>query len=122
MATPTSTSPTDTSPRRIAATSPASSGVRSSAVRRTTQRPSRHTSADGKALNELIRSDHSWNGYERNVMFANNRDGTFSEVSGAIQLDFAEDGRSFALADIDHDGTARSRSEKSQCASTADSA
>ena len=57
-----------------------------------------------QALNELIRSDNSWNGYERNVMFANNRDGTFSEVSGTINLDFAEDGRAFALADIDHDG------------------
>ncbi len=56
------------------------------------------------AINELIRSDSSWNAYERNVMFANNRDGTFSEVSGAVGLDFLEDSRSFALADIDHDG------------------
>jgi Flp pilus assembly protein TadD/peroxiredoxin len=56
------------------------------------------------ALNELIRSDTSWSGYERNVMFANNRDGTFSEVSGAVGLDFPEDSRSFALADLDHDG------------------
>jgi tetratricopeptide (TPR) repeat protein len=56
------------------------------------------------ALNELIRSDRSWSGYERNVMFVNNRDGTFSEVSGAVGLDFPEDGRSFALADLDHDG------------------
>ena len=56
------------------------------------------------ALNELIRSDSSWSGYERNVMFANNRDGTFSEVSGAATLDFPEDCRSFALADLDHDG------------------
>jgi Flp pilus assembly protein TadD/peroxiredoxin len=56
------------------------------------------------ALNELIRSDGSWSGYERNVMFANNRDGTFSEVSGAVGLDFPEDSRSFALADLDHDG------------------
>ena len=56
------------------------------------------------ALNELIRSDGSWSGYERNVMFANNRDGTFSEVSGAVGLDFPEDSRSFALADMDHDG------------------
>src|SRR6202041_1568000 len=55
-------------------------------------------------LNELIRSDSSWNGYERNVMFANNRDGTFSEVSVAVGLDFPEDSRSFLLADIDHDG------------------
>ena len=57
-----------------------------------------------QALNELIRSDATWNGYERNVMFANNRDRTFSEVSGVVGLDFPEDGRSFALADIDHDG------------------
>lgn len=56
------------------------------------------------ALNELIRSDSSWSGYERNVMFSNNRDGTFSEVSGAVGLDFLEDSRSFALADLDHDG------------------
>ncbi|MDQ2834840.1 MAG: FG-GAP-like repeat-containing protein [Acidobacteriota bacterium] len=56
------------------------------------------------ALNELIRSDNSWSGHERNVAFANNRDGTFSEVSGALGLDFPEDSRSFALADLDHDG------------------
>ncbi len=55
-------------------------------------------------MNELIRSDNSWSGNERNVMFANNRDGTFSEVSGVVGLDFVEDSRSFALADIDHDG------------------
>ena len=57
-----------------------------------------------QALNELIRSDSTWNGYERNVMFANNRDGTFSEVSGVVGMDFPEDGRSFVLADLDHDG------------------
>ena len=56
------------------------------------------------ALNELIRSDNSWSGLERNVLFANNRDGTFSEVSGIMGLDFPEDSRSFALADLDHDG------------------
>jgi Flp pilus assembly protein TadD/peroxiredoxin len=57
-----------------------------------------------QALNELIRSDSTWSGYERNVMFANLRDGSFAEVSGAIGLDFIEDSRSFALADLDHDG------------------
>ena len=56
------------------------------------------------ALNELIRSDRSWSGSERNVLYANNRDGSFSEVSGVAGLDLLEDGRSFALADIDHDG------------------
>ena len=56
------------------------------------------------AVNELLRADHTWSGYERNVFYANNRDGTFSDVSAAAGLDFSEDGRSFALADFDHDG------------------
>lgn len=56
------------------------------------------------AINELIRSDGTWSGYERNVLYANNRDGTFSEVGGAAGLDLIDDSRSFALADIDHDG------------------
>jgi Flp pilus assembly protein TadD/peroxiredoxin len=56
------------------------------------------------AINELIRSDATWNGYERNVFYANNRDGTFSEVSGAVGLDFPDDSRAFVLADMDHDG------------------
>lgn len=56
------------------------------------------------AINELIRSDGTWSGYERNAFYANNRDGTFSDISGVIGLDFVEDGRSFALADFDHDG------------------
>ena len=56
------------------------------------------------AINELVRSDRTWHGYARNVLFANNHDGTFTEISGPAGLDFAEDGRSFALADIDHDG------------------
>ncbi len=56
------------------------------------------------AINELIRSDGTWSGYERNVFYANNRDGTFSDVSAVVGLDFIEDGRSFALADFDHDG------------------
>ncbi len=56
------------------------------------------------ALNELIRADSTWSGFERNVFYANNRDGTFSDVSGAVGMDFLEDGRAFALADFDHDG------------------
>jgi tetratricopeptide (TPR) repeat protein/peroxiredoxin len=56
------------------------------------------------AINELIRSDGTWSGYERNVFYANNRDGSFSDISGVTGLDFLEDGRSFALADFDHDG------------------
>jgi tetratricopeptide (TPR) repeat protein len=57
-----------------------------------------------KAINELIRSDYSWSGFERNVLYANNRDGTFSDVSGTLGMDFIEDGRAFALADFDGDG------------------
>lgn len=56
------------------------------------------------AINELVRADSSWNAYQRNVMFANNGDGTFSEVSSVVGLDCIQDSRSFALADIDHDG------------------
>ncbi|HEX3119337.1 MAG TPA: tetratricopeptide repeat protein [Candidatus Acidoferrum sp.] len=56
------------------------------------------------AVNELIRADSTWSGFERNVFYANNGDGTFSDVSGAVDLDFIEDCRAFALADFDHDG------------------
>ena len=56
------------------------------------------------AINELVRSDRTWHGYARNVMFLNNHDGTFTEASGALAMDFLEDSRSFALADIDRDG------------------
>ncbi len=56
------------------------------------------------AINELIRSDRTWSGYERNVFYANNHDKTFSDVSAVVGLDFVEDGRSFVLADFDHDG------------------
>ena len=47
------------------------------------------------AINELIRSDVPWNGFERNVFYLNNQDGTFSEVSGVVGLDFIDDSRSF---------------------------
>ena len=56
------------------------------------------------AINELIRSDYTWHGHARNVAFANNRDGTFTEASGALLMDCREDSRAFALADLDHDG------------------
>ncbi|MFZ0814667.1 MAG: FG-GAP-like repeat-containing protein [Candidatus Sulfotelmatobacter sp.] len=56
------------------------------------------------AINELIRTDGTWSGFERNVFYANNRDGTFADISGAVGLDFIEDGRAFAIADFDQDG------------------
>jgi tetratricopeptide (TPR) repeat protein/peroxiredoxin len=66
--------------------------------------PSRGYQQGWNAINELIRSDGTWSGYERNNFYVNNRDGTFSEVSGAVELDFVEDGRAFALADFNRDG------------------
>jgi tetratricopeptide (TPR) repeat protein len=56
------------------------------------------------AINELIRSDGTWSGFERNVFYLNNRDGTFSDISGIVGMDFIEDSRSFALGDFDQDG------------------
>ena len=66
--------------------------------------PSLNYERGWNAINELIRSDSSWSGSERNVFYLNNGDGTFSEVSGTVGLDFPDDSRSFALADVDHDG------------------
>ncbi|HEY0796077.1 MAG TPA: FG-GAP-like repeat-containing protein [Acidisarcina sp.] len=56
------------------------------------------------AVNELVRSDFSWSGYQRNVFFLNNHDGTFSDVSGVLGLDLRDDCRAYALSDFDHDG------------------
>jgi Flp pilus assembly protein TadD/peroxiredoxin len=56
------------------------------------------------AINELIRSDGTWAGYQRNVFYANDRRGAFADISGVAGLDFLQDSRSFALADFDHDG------------------
>ncbi|MGO9271344.1 MAG: FG-GAP-like repeat-containing protein [Terriglobia bacterium] len=67
--------------------------------------PSRPYEEGWNAINELIRSDGTWNGYQRNVFFANYGDGTFAHVSGIAGLDFADDSRAFALADLDHDGS-----------------
>jgi len=67
-------------------------------------RPNYNYDQGWSAINELIRSDGTWSGFERNVFYANNRDATFSDISGIVGLDFIEDSRSFALADLDHDG------------------
>src|SRR5437899_2406716 len=67
-------------------------------------KPSHDYEQGWSAINELIRADGTWSGYERNIFYASNGDGTFSDISGVIGLDFLEDGRAFALADFDHDG------------------
>jgi tetratricopeptide (TPR) repeat protein/peroxiredoxin len=69
-----------------------------------TPKPSDAYEQGWNAINELIRADGTWSGYERNIFYLNNRDGTFTDVSGVTGLDFIEDGRAFALADFDHDG------------------
>jgi len=66
--------------------------------------PSANYEHGWNAINEMIRSDHSWAGYERNTLYLNNRDGSFSDISGVSGLDLLEDSRAFALADLDGDG------------------
>ena len=66
--------------------------------------PSANYELGWNAINELIRSDHTWSGYERNTVYWNQGDGKFSDISGVSGLDLLEDGRAFALADFDHDG------------------
>ncbi len=56
------------------------------------------------AVNELVRSDYSWAGYQRNVLFVNNHDGTFANAAGVLGLDLRDDSRAYALSDFDHDG------------------
>ncbi len=56
------------------------------------------------AINEFIRADYSWSGYQRNNFYLNNRDGTFAEAAGVLGLDCIEDSRSFTLSDLDGDG------------------
>jgi tetratricopeptide (TPR) repeat protein len=67
-------------------------------------RPSHEYEQGWNAINELIRSDYTWSGFERNVFYLNNRDGSFSDVSGIVGLDFLQDSRTFALGDFDRDG------------------
>ncbi len=67
-------------------------------------RPSHEYEQAWNAINDLIRSDRTWSGFERNVHYLNNREGTFSDISGVVGTDFVEDSRTFALGDFDLDG------------------
>jgi len=85
-----------------------------------TEAKPRHDYEQGwNAINELIRADGTWSGFERNVFYLNNRDGTFSDVSGAVGLDFIEDSRTFALGDLDGDGRVEVILKKPQRAAVA---
>ena len=61
----------------------------------------RLNTSDGFMLNL---GNHSLNGREHNVLFRNNGDETFSEVSWVNGADRVEDGRGLAVLDSDHDG------------------
>jgi tetratricopeptide (TPR) repeat protein len=69
-----------------------------------TARQSREYELGWQAINELIRAEGTWSGYERNVFYLNHGNGAFTDVSGAVGLDCIEDGRTFALGDFDGDG------------------
>src|SRR5436190_23489009 len=47
---------------------------------------------------------HSLNGNERNVLFRNNGDGTFTDVAWVNGADRVEDGRGLSVFDYDRDG------------------
>src|SRR5262252_1953724 len=48
--------------------------------------------------------ENSLNGYERNVLFRNNGDGTFTDVAFVNGADRVEDGRGLSIFDYDRDG------------------
>ena len=56
-----------------------------------------------RAINQLLIHD-SIASRQRNVFLRNDGQGGFDEVSGTVGLDLDQDGRSFAVLDIDRDG------------------
>ena len=56
-----------------------------------------------RTINQLLMHD-SIASHQRNVFLRNDGHGGFDDVSGAVGLDLDQDGRSFAVLDIDHDG------------------
>ena len=59
------------------------------------------------AINQLIREDYSWNGREPNVFLGQRGQGDaarYYDFSGVSGLDSAEDGRAFAITDLNGDG------------------
>ena len=55
-------------------------------------------------LSQRIRDGQSFSGGERNCAFFNLGDDTFADLSFALGLDAADDGRGIALTDLDADG------------------
>src|SRR5215813_3384587 len=50
--------------------------------------------------------EHSLNGRERDILFRNNGDGTFTDVGYVDDADRVEDGRGVAIFDYDQNGRA----------------
>jgi hypothetical protein len=61
----------------------------------------RQDEATGQFLNI---GQHSLNGRERNILFRNDGDGTFTDVGWVNDADRVEDGRGVAVLDYDRDG------------------
>jgi Tfp pilus assembly protein PilF len=55
------------------------------------------------AINQFLRETYSWNGNEPNVLHVR-RGNRYYDFSGVSGLDFAQDGRAFAVLDFDGDG------------------
>ena len=55
-------------------------------------------------LYRLIRLNGSLSGHERNVLYWNQGDGRFADLSAVAGLDFPQDGRAFVTFDFDRDG------------------
>ena len=55
-------------------------------------------------LYRLIRLNGSLSGHERNVLYWNQGDRTFADLSAVAGLDFPQDGRAFVTFDFDRDG------------------
>ena len=68
-----------------------------------TARPSAAYENGWNAINQFLREDYSWNGHEPNVLHVK-RGERYYDFSGVSGLDFAEDGRAFAVFDFDDDG------------------
>lgn len=62
--------------------------------------------ASWRAGFHLAHSGHDWNGRQRNVCFLNLGGGRFADISAISGLDFADDGRAFALFDAAGGGSA----------------
>ena len=58
----------------------------------------------GRRLDQLAQAGLSWSGHERNCAYLNTGNGRFANISAVSGFDFADDGRSLALVDWDHDG------------------